>query len=192
METKTLFQTLADRGNPIEIEMDGPFPCDWHNTWLGEGYYLWDSFINNAHWWGKIWHKKGYIIAAGICDYDYDKCFDLHGNMEHLSTFGEVFELLKTKKYYGDQTITVALVIEFIKKTTDFQFEAIRAYGIDSINKNILSNKQFLFRLPFETRLPAYLDFKPALQICLLQKNSLNFRDFKVVFPELYINNYTF
>jgi hypothetical protein len=191
VETKTLYQTLADRGNIKEIETDGPFPCNWPNTWLGEGYYLWDTFISNAHWWGQVWHKNGYIIAEGICDFEIEKCFDLLGNMEHVRILGEVAELLKNKKFYCENTITVALVIEFIKKTTNFNYEAIRASGIDSINKNSKRNDQYIDRLPFESRLPAYLDLKPTVQMCLLHKGALNFRNFKIVFPELYNNSYT-
>ena len=191
MGTKKLFQTLTDKGNPREIESDGPFPCKWPNTWLGDGYYLWETYIENAHWWGSM-NKGGYIIGMGICDYEYNKCFDLlPGSDEHLKLMREVIEKLKEQGLYDVLTTTVPKVIEFMKKI-HFPYEAIRAYGIDSIDKDKSLNQPYLFRLPFETRLPAYLDLSPAIQICLLQKNSLNFRDFKVVYPEYYLLNYTF
>lgn len=191
MGTKKLFQTLTDKGNPREIESDGPFPCKWPNTWLGDGYYLWETYIENAHWWGSM-NKGGYIIGMGICDFEHDKCFDLlPGSDEHIKLMREVIEKLKEQGLYDAFTTTVPKVIEFMKKI-NFPYEAIRAYGIDSIDKDKSLNQPYLFRLPFETRLPAYLDLSPAIQICLLQKNSLNFRDFKVVYPEYYLLNYTF
>jgi len=41
LEKKIIYQTLEDRGNPDEIERNGPFSCNWNNSWLGTGCYFW-------------------------------------------------------------------------------------------------------------------------------------------------------
>lgn len=35
MNDKTLYQTVEDRNNPLEIESEGPFLCVRNNAWLG-------------------------------------------------------------------------------------------------------------------------------------------------------------
>ena len=58
-----VFQTLKNKGNPIEIERDGPFICRWENSWMGTGYYFWETFLSNAHWWGKSHLNGDYVIC---------------------------------------------------------------------------------------------------------------------------------
>ena len=105
-EIKILYQTLENRKNPEIIEKNGPFLCNWENTWLGDGYYFWDSFINNAHWWGKEArkYKDGYIICKSICDYNSIDCFDLVGNTEHLQLLLEAFNTLSSYGLSNDKT----------------------------------------------------------------------------------------
>ena len=49
-----LFQTLVDRGNYLECEENGPYPCNWENSWIGEGYYYWYHHLELAIWWGNV------------------------------------------------------------------------------------------------------------------------------------------
>jgi hypothetical protein len=180
-----LYHTVEDRDNPDDIESNAPFICKRKNAWLGEGYYFWDTLIENAHWWGQSQYKGNYVIVEYHCD-SYTtsgKCFDLHGNMEHLRDFNATVEFLKSK---GLQTTTVAKVIEYLKGKTDFAsvFEAIRAYGhFSKSNNNITS-------IPFETEKKHYLELTPAVQICLFRKNSLNLSTGKIIHPSHYNPDY--
>jgi len=62
--TRKIYQTLEDRNNPDVVENQGPFLCNRKDVWLGIGYYFWDSFIENAHWWGKEGARyKNYFIC---------------------------------------------------------------------------------------------------------------------------------
>ena len=186
MKIKTLYQTLKDKGNPDYIEQNAPFKCNWGNAWLGEGYYFWDTFIENAHWWGKVRHGQSYIICKAECDFSTELCFDLVGDTEHMLDFDESIKLMKSKKIINKNT-TVSRIINFLReKVPHFTFQAIRVYGIKSISDHNEEYKKYKHRLIFEISKPQYLDYKPAIQICLFKKNSLNIRNFKIEFPDEY------
>lgn len=186
MKVKILYQTLKDKGNPDYIEENAPFICRWGNAWLGDGYYFWDTFIENAHWWGKVRHGDSYIICKAVCDFNSEECFDLVGDTEHMQDFAQSVEFLKSKKIITENT-TVARIITFLKeKVPDFNFQAIRVYGIKSISDHKEEYKKYKHRLIFEVSKPQYLDYKPAIQLCLFKKNSLNLRNIKIEFPDEY------
>ncbi|MDM1043136.1 MULTISPECIES: hypothetical protein [Empedobacter] len=186
---KIVYQTLEDRGTDLDkLETEGPYPCRWENSWLGDGFYFWDTFISNAHWWGKEIrnYTKGYIICKAICDYSDTNCFDLVGNTEHLEMFKNTYDLMKKEGLINEKT-TVKRLIHYLKDDLKkFNYDAIRVYGIRSKNYN----SRFNFTLNFENEKPSYLDFNPAIQICFYRKNSLNLRNYKIVYPDEYIDGY--
>lgn len=189
MGVKKLYQTLEDRGNIDYIEDHAPFPCNWPNTWLGNGYYFWDTFIENAHWWGNMRYTtkgKDYVICSFLCDFDNITCYDLVGETEHMSDFDLALQQLKKEKKLTEKT-TVTRVLNYLKNTGSFKFEAIRVYGIRSISEN---QHEFRHRLIFEVGKPQYLDIKPAIQICIFKKRGLNLRNLKIEFPDEYNPDY--
>lgn len=186
MKQKVLYQTLEDRGNPDEVELNCPYPCRWENTWLGSGYYFWDTFIENAHWWGKVRYQNKYIICKFTCDFDTNTCFDLVGETEHMLDFSKGIDLLKRRNLVNSNT-TVAKVIAFLKEKTDgFNYEAIRVYGIKSISDYNEEYQKYRHRLIFELSKPQFLDYKPAIQICIYKKTGLNLRNSKIDYPDEY------
>jgi hypothetical protein len=91
------------------------------------------------------------------------------------------------KNGLADKTTKVKRLIHYLKDDLKvFHFEAIRVYGIRSKNYN----SRFNFALNFEEDRPTYLDFTPAIQLCFYTKNSLNLRNFKIVYPDEYIDGY--
>ena len=178
MKLRKAYQTLENRNNPDQIEEQGPFLCNRKSAWLGEGYYFWDSFIENAHWWGLEGYKNNYVICESTFELDEDKCFNLVDNPEHL----KLFEF--TKKALIEQQIhnlIVPRVIEFLKQRENFKYEAIRANGINSKNE---------YRTSFVINGHQYLESFPAIQICFLTKNALNRKGFKIVYPEEYAEGF--
>lgn len=178
MKLRKAYQTLENRNNPDQIEEQGPFLCNRKRAWLGEGYYFWDSFIENAHWWGLEGYKNNYVICESTFELDEDKCFNLIDNPEHL----ELFEF--TKKALIKQQIhdlIVPRIIEFLKQRENFKYEAIRANGINSKNES---------RTPFVIKGYQYLESFPAIQICFFSKKSLNRKGFKIIYPEEYVQGY--
>lgn len=191
MKSKVLYQTLKDKGNPEYVLENAPFSCNWDNTWLGEGFYFWDTFVENAHWWGEVRHKNKYMICQTICDFNTDKCFDLVGDTDHMSDFSNSIEFLKDQNIITiTPETTVARVLEFIKTKIGFDYEAIRVYGIKSISEYKEEYQKYRFRLIFELSRPQFLDYKPAIQICIFEKNGLNRRDLTIIYPDEYNLDY--
>lgn len=182
----TIYQTVEDRNNPDNIERDAPYLCQACNAWLGDGYYFWDTLIENAHWWGRShYYRKNYVIVEFNCDsINEGKCYDLYGNMEHLRKFKQYIDLLKQQSLFSDED-TVSKVINYLKDKTDFlkYYEAIRAYG-----HNSKRYKQFVL---FEKGKDFGLELTPAVQLCLFRKTSLNLSEGRIVFPESYNTEYT-
>lgn len=191
MEIRKAYQTLEERDTHL-IEINGPFPCERRNAWLGLGYYFWDSFIENAHWWGtECACYKNYVICESTFDLDETKCFNLIDNYEHLHQFNNTRKLLQEQGLYIKDKTTVARVIEYLKNTTHiFHYEAIRAYGINSINSNSQFSNRTIFIHKEGKRSFQYLDSTPAIQICFYTKTSLNRSGFKIIYPPEYSNEY--
>jgi len=184
----TLYQTLEDRENHIDVEEHGPFICKWENTWLGDGYYFWEEFYHLAEWWGTHRYPSGYIICQAQCDHT-EKLFDLVGNMKHIASFKSIMQEMKRQGRVNNTT-TVSRVIRFMQaKIEAFNYEAIRVHGIGSLSAH---SKQYVQRLIFESTRTAYLDLQPAVQLCLFKKNSLNLREFRVIYPDHYREDYVF
>lgn len=188
MKNTKIYQTLEDRENPNEVENSGPFLCNWKNSWLGDGFYFWDTFIENAHWWGKVHCKENYIICEAFVDLNSENCFDLVGNTDHLLDFGQSIQFMKEKGMVKRNT-TVSRVLRFMQQNDLFSYSAIRAFGINSKSRYFEPN----YRIVFEST-PSksfqYLHYKPEIQLCIMSFESLNFRGYKIVYPDIYNPDY--
>jgi hypothetical protein len=186
LEKKTIYQTLENRGNPEEVESHGPYKCSRNNSWLGTGCYFWDTFIDNAHWWGKVSVDDNYIICQANIDFHSNTCFDLVGNTQHMIDFEKSVKLLKSKKLIKSNT-TTARVLNHLRNTLKiFDYSAIRVYGINTKSESYKPS----YLMKFNLGKPQYLDYKPAIQICVYKYQNLNFRDFNIVYPDDFVSGY--
>lgn len=186
------YQTLEDR-DIHKVETDGPFKCTKENAWLGHGYYFWDSFIENAHWWGKEVNnfKNGYIICESRYLLAENNCFNLVDNPIHLREFNQAKSLLIEKGLYVHNSTTVARIITYLRETLKiFKYEAIRAYGVNSINPGSTYSNRTKFKFSSFKDSFQYLDSLPAIQICFCSKTSLSLTGFVIVYPIEYIEDY--
>ena len=184
MKEYTVYQTLQDKENPDEVERCGPYPCDWDNTWLGTGYYFWEAFEENAHWWGKKHCKNKYMIGSAIIELNDENCIDLYNNTDHMISFEKSIILMKKKKLIDDTT-TVNRVLQYLRYKTDtFKYSAVRAEGTNSK----LRDPNFIFTMKFENKSTAtqFLDYKPAIQICAYDLSKLNFVAWRLIYPPKY------
>lgn len=182
-----LYQTVENLNNPDYIDGNAPFKCINENAWLGVGYYFWDTFLENAHWWGKTnYNINGYVIVRFECNDKSDRLFDLHGDMEHVKYFKEFIEEFQKNKILGSNP-TVPMIIECLKKNTSFEkkFDAIRVYG--HYSKSMDVTMKMLFSKKTNSR--QYFELTPAVQLCLFRKTSLNLRERKIVYPSNYISD---
>jgi hypothetical protein len=189
LSNKTVYQTLDDLGNPDEIENHGPYRCDRKNAWLGVGFYFWESFIQNAHWWGNSNYKvNGYIICEAIYTKDENKCFNLIDDEIHIKMFNDAKSLMLKEGLYVQNVTTVARVIHYLRTTLKiFTYEAIRVYGVNSKSINSDYSNISIFN---SYHIQQYLDTNPAIQICFYRNNSLDLRNYKVIYPAYYNDDY--
>ena len=177
-----LYQTIEDRSNADYIKENGPFCCERKDAWLGKGYYYWDSFVENAHLWGKkIYTKnnKNYIACLSKVDLN-DDVYDLL-NPSVLLEFKQAAEGLS--KAYPDKNITVTVVLEQLKKQSDFTYKAIRVRSEDDMSC-------FKQKTSFKEKHKAYLDTCPHIQVCVLDKTFIGENNFKIIFPSVYCDDY--
>lgn len=200
METQyKLYQTLQDRNNHIECELEGPFPCEWENTWIGNGFYFWFHHLDLALWWGKsrnIYSKTGFVVYESTCK-NIERCWDLHANPFHQEEFMKWLKKMKLNGLINGDT-TVSKVLEFIKgESKDFvvKYEAIRILGVDSLSQTSAlkyNMPRIKFELPREGDRPnsqrflAYFNPIPPVQVCLFNKNALLRTGFDVIYPDTY------
>ena len=168
-KTIKLYQTLADKNNSEEVEKHGPYKCtNKARAWLGIGYYFWDTFIELAHWWGNFGYNGSYIICESVRNDDENLIFDLYANFDHINDFREYWKMLQNTGMY-----TVSGVLEHLKKHTDFcnKFIAVRVRGEHNTSS-----------------IPSYLNLVPPVQICYFNCPDIQSWNFKVVYPEDYVD----
>lgn len=171
------YQTLEDRENPDEVERKGPFICSRTDVWLGKGYYLWDTNIQWAHGWGEFYARNGYIICQASIKFD-EMILDLAGNVGHMMAFEEVYELLRKRVPNQDASgILVRDVIAALQRTNSIPFNGIRANH----------EHTYPIRVKFNRDRKEFLIINRPVQICLLNRNNLLSRTFRIVFPEKYV-----
>lgn len=131
-----IYQTLEDRGNREEVAIHGPYLCrsvdekgekksGTREPWMGEGYYFWDTRIEDAKWWGdEIYGDSRYIIGRTTFDEQSGLLFDTVGRMADLDDFLKCIRLLRDT-YHPDR-LTIPFVIAFLRRTADFPYKAIR------------------------------------------------------------------
>lgn len=183
-----LYQTLEDRDNPDYIEDNGPFLCSRSTAWLGYGYYFWDTHEELGHWWGKLNFKHKYVVCKARGTYD-EFCWDLQGNGLHRLEFECICNELVNSGITNKESLLVPQVIEYFKKRGKFYYDSIRALGINSIRSK-LNDNTVIFRMIFKKDNIAYLDLKPPVQVCLIQKKALSLQSYKIVYPKDYSEFY--
>lgn len=105
-----IFQTLEYRGNEQEVELHGPYFCSSYNDdgsmkcverqpWLGDGYYFWDSRVQDARWWGEtVYPKTGYMVCKSLYDQHSELLYDLLGVTKYFEEFVQCAQYIKKKK----------------------------------------------------------------------------------------------
>lgn len=180
--SENLYHTLSDNDNPDYIERNGPFKCEKENAWLGHGYYFWEDYINNAHWWGRSSYNGNYVICQTISEYDHDKCLDLT-NKINLDDFKEIAKYLYSKEI-ADGTLTFPEILEKLKnkgvytqKIIKIRSEYTKKFNPDTSIRFNIGKSQFI-------------DLEPPIQICFSDKPSIKIKQFKIVYPPKYADGY--
>lgn len=177
-----LYQTVEDRNNPDYLEKNGPILCK-ENPWLGPGYYFWDTFYENAEWWGRVHYAGNYMICSESSSKE-DEMLDLVGNTSHLIEIQEAAN--KFRKRFPDEKLRVARVLAFIKgEVKTFPYKAVRANPINSKHYTEDMEDQIVYFAGH-----SYLELFPPIQVCVYDKCFLS-GNFQVIYPPEYKQGFT-
>ncbi len=188
---RRVFQTLNDE-NPDNVENNGPFPCKKENAWLHNGYYFWDQDIDVAHWWGEKGYNGSYIICESYFQYDIKFCWDLHNEHTAREEFRLIAKEVKTRGVNNKKEVKVRDIIEYLQKKNMFKYHAIRLAGMNSIGFNDPLYERHILDKKARYKKQAIIweyDNRPAIQVCFYQKNALNRKVFKIVYPDEYVQD---
>lgn len=158
MKLTNIYQTVENRGNNEEIIKHGPFFCSVRNNngilkrgvkepWLGEGYYFWDTRIEDARWWGNtVYQKNGYVICHTTYDQHSHLLYDLVGDVKHYETFMKCAKLIKEKM--NVRTLKFSVVLSYLKRDPNFNYKAIRVWpqGKNSNSSVVLSTGEIVMK----------------------------------------------
>jgi hypothetical protein len=172
------YQTLEDRDNIDEIEMEGPYKCNRSDAWLGNGYYFWDT---NMHWaigWGETsYNNRGMDFVIARCNLDLSNCFDLLGNVQHQVDLIECIKVFRASmKIKATREPLIPELIEFLKRNELFPYNSIRS----SDNPD---SKSFLY----VSNRNNFVVVNQRVQVCVIKKRNVLLRPFKVIYPEKYL-----
>jgi len=171
------YQTLEDRDNIDQIEAEGPYICRRHGSWLGLGYYLWDTKYEWSYEWGVNSYErngKGFVIAECRLDLSKD-CFDLVGSVQHQMDFLEIIQqMIISKRIKNEKEAIVPNLIQFMKTKGVFNFKSIRA---NDFHKDIV-------RLKFRNDKNEYMVLNQRVQICVITKKDVLLQPFRVIYPK--------
>lgn len=173
MKRVKLYQTLEDRGNPEEIEEQGPFDCIRDDRWLACGAYFWEDDLTQAAKWGGK-YQNGYVICESEYDSDNKNYFDLT-TMEHYESIKKCQVMLE-KKSNGDEA-TLQRILDFLISENRFPYKAIRyAFVMEDKKPIIVSGKYHAILSP-----PIR-----SMQVCVLERDFLIDGRFKIIYPPEY------
>ena len=193
MKSTTIYQTLEYLNNNKEIESNGAYFCSLRDTqgyiktgvktpWLGEGYYFWDTRIEDAKWWGETAYKskgKGYVVCKTVYDAHSPLLYDLLGDLEAFDEFIKMAEMIKSNS--NKRKVSFEFILHHLKKLADFRYKAVRAMAVPSYCKstNICFPKDGL-----------YLAQIRQVQICFFDKTLLQ-DPIKVIETQSCVTNFT-
>lgn len=179
MKLYPVYQAIENRENPDEIEKNGPVK-GIHNPWLGTGYYFWDGFIENAHWWGKHHvRSEDYMICQACIDVCEENYLDLYGNTNDIKWFSKTIE--EIKRNLNIQSITVSQAISFLKRVSVRfnEYTVIRA-ETPHCGNNLPSNS-----LNYVEYNKSQLELCRMIQVCVYKKEIIH--EYKIVYPSMYV-----
>lgn len=175
--------TCSNKNGETYILKNAPFKSEFNKEsgkipFLGGGYYLWDTNLAAAHFWGKHHYKENYSIYECVLNIEDDKFLDLVGSRKDMIMLGELIS--RFESYFEDEDICLGEILEFLKKINIlspgiFDIDVVRA--IDSSK-----GKKDTDILYFNRDKKHYIDLFPRLIICFYTKNPVFFRSPKIVF----------
>lgn len=175
MRRRDLFQTVENK-ELEKLSQLGPIKCNDKDAWLGCGFYFWDSYINDAYWWGNKHYHGDFAVFKSGYDYDSYEYLDLMGNTEHRDYIFNCHNALYKK---CGSKLRMGQLIEILKKADDnFIFKAVRA-----IPDTTTTNTSKIY---FEQKKSFFQQQKQKIQLCVFDKSFLINNQFELVYQVNY------
>lgn len=178
-----IYQTIEDRGNYDEVESHGPYYCSLRDEngnmkkgikepWLGEGYYFWDTRIDDAQWWGFQTYNmrfKGYVVCHTKYDQHSPLLFDMVGSVAMFEEFERCVDEFKNANNRTGRTkrVSFPLVLEYMKREKSFNYKAIRVWPDPEMK---VTNPQIVVFFPGNK---ATIRRVEKIQVCFFDKTLL-------------------
>lgn len=173
------YHTVEDTDDPEYINRNAPFKSE-KKGWLGSGYYLWEEYIENAHYWGEkhyVDRGKKYAICSLNVNCDDETYLDLAGNTEHLQILRVLRDRLD-KKLKG-KVPKVNTLIEFARRTGEFPYQLIRLKDVNSKGDDLMLLKKNMGKGMF-------LDLRPKFVLFFFDKSKITLSNIKLEYPVEY------
>ena len=131
-----IYQTLENKGTDEEIRSHGPFFSSNFDDqgrrrlgvkipWFGPGYYFWDTYIEDAHWWGRVAKNNDYVIYGSSYDLHSPYVLDFTENSQRKD-IDDCARLICEKLLPPGAKLTFPLLLAYLRKMNDNQIKAVR------------------------------------------------------------------
>lgn len=151
-----LYQATRKTANSNNETIASPI-LSTRNTWLGEGYYFWDGFMELPHWWGQVHYNNSYTINEAQVEVDDSDYFDLVGSTSNMQEFASAYQSLRS--LFPEENITIKAVLAVMKSSGIYSFKVIRA----RTEHKIPGSERIRFMYPDRS----YMLTIPAIQLCV-------------------------
>lgn len=132
--------------------------------WLADGYYFWESSIENAKLWGKTHCNNDYDIYFGEYDPHDPKCFNLVDDNECITLLESAYKLITREKNRKPKCLNQ--VFYFLRKDTSFKikYEIVR---VPADNGMCVGES-----IQFAEGSKAFYFFNRQIQVCFWKKRN--------------------
>lgn len=181
-----VYHTVNDSGDPDYIEDNIPFKSTGKHSWVGYGYYFWETFIDFAHIWGKHHYHGQYVICSGkLSEKNEDDCLDLVGNTEHCAYLEKLIELVKNELEGKD--VLLRHVIEYAREKELLPHKIIRLEDIPRF-QNL--KRSTLVQLKDSGGSPSYLSLRPKVVLYVFALDEVDLSKMRIEYPDEYVDGY--
>ncbi len=146
--------------------------------WLGEGFYFWESFIENAEEWGIRHYKKrqkSYQILKACYEEQAVHCLNLIDNAEQIKEFNDAVALVENE--------AGVRMHSFYQRITMLRKYAPKYFGKFSCVRIFPCGGMVIGKIPFTEKMQkvAYYTPIPPIQVCFWKNEPKKFIQVKIV-----------
>lgn len=155
-QTIKLYQAVQKRENRLKAPI-----LAGKKAWLGDGYYFWEHYIENAKYWGKEHYNGNYeIYESQYCNNEYG--LDFIDCYEHRDDLLSIYNEISSRVNEGDYNLPtlVRLLLEQALQSPD----NIRYIRIDT--GTFFPKEKISICVPTQPK-RIWIEKIPLIQVCI-------------------------